>query len=119
MAIPAVLNRDPEPIDIRVVRGDDFTAILEVEGDRSADTFAAAFRRVGSATVVAFTSAVAGAYVPLTDVTPVTLSFTDTISDALGVTIYDRYFWSFKWTVGAAEATIAAGRMYVKEKVVA
>jgi hypothetical protein len=118
MTIPAVIDRAPEVVNIVITAGNDFSAILEVEGDRAGDTFAAAFRRVGVATPTAFTSAVPSAYVPGTNITPVTITMTDTLTE-LPTTVYDRYYWDLKWTSGSSEGTIAGGRMYVKPKVVA
>jgi hypothetical protein len=95
----------PVAIDLRLVQGDDFEMVVDVEGDRDADAFAAALRPARGSTVTVFTTSV-GAYNAGTDSTPVTITMADTTTNDLG----GIYYWDLEWTAsGGAVRTIAAG----------
>lgn len=97
----------PTAIDLRLVNRRDFSMVVDVEGDRSADTFAASLQPAKRPHgVTAFTVTV-GAYDAGDDTTPVTVSLADTTLDAMEA---GAWVWDLKWTTaGGLERTIAAG----------
>jgi hypothetical protein len=102
----------PAQLDIRMVRGDDFSMVVDVEGDRDADAFAAALRTKKIAAVVPFTVSV-GVYSAGLGTTPVTISMADTTTDDL---VPGPHRWDLEWTTaGGAVRTIAAGDVTVLE----
>jgi hypothetical protein len=110
--MPTLYDYGPAVIDLRFVRGDDFSMVVDVEGDRDADAFAAALRTKKVAAVVAFTTAV-GAYNAGLGTTPVTITMADTTTDDLTP---GQYLWDLEWTAsGGAVRTIASGAVTVLE----
>jgi hypothetical protein len=108
--MPTLYDYGPATIDIRMVRGDDFSMVVDVEGDRDADSFAAALRTRKIAAVVPFTVSV-GAYVAPN--TPVTITMPDTTTDDL---VPGPYYWDLEWTTAGGEVrTIAGGTVTVLE----
>jgi hypothetical protein len=106
----------PVTLDIRFVQGDNFSMVVDVEGDRDADAFAASMRPVRSSTTTAFTTSV-GAYVGGTGLTPVTIAMDDSVTLLLTP---GEYRWDLEWTaVGGAVRTIAAGYVMVLDDVTA
>jgi hypothetical protein len=101
----------PAKLDIRMTRGDDFSMVVDVEGDRDADAFAAALRTKKIGAVVAFTTSV-GVYSAGLGTTPVTISMADTVTDDL---VPGPYVWDLEWTSGGNVRTIAAGDLIVLE----
>lgn len=99
----------PATVDIRLVRGNDFSMVVDVEGDRDADTFTAYLRPVASATTTAI-SCSAGAYNAGAGTTPVTLTIADTVTDLLTP---GDHVWDLKWTAAGVERTIAGGAVEV------
>jgi hypothetical protein len=114
--VTTLYDYGPALIDLRFTRGDDFSMVVDVEGDRDADAFAASLRPKRSSTVVAFTTSV-GAYDSGTDTTPITITMADTTTDDL---VPGLYVWDLEWTAsGGAVRTIAGGDAVVREDVTA
>jgi hypothetical protein len=99
----------PATIDIRMVRGDDFSMVVDVEGDRDADTFQASLRTKKIAAVIPFTISVGAYSAPST---PITVTMVDTTTDDL---VPGPYYWDLEWTSGSSTRTIAAGEVTVLE----
>lgn len=116
MPSPVLYDYGPAPVDIILVAKRDFSIVVDVEGDRTADTFAASLRPVRSATVTAFTVTV-GSYDAGEDSTPVTVTMTDSTLDGLDP---GAYLWDLKWTTaGGLERQLAAGSATVAAAVTA
>lgn len=111
MPAPVLYDYDAALIDIRLVQGDDFEMVVDVEGDRSADDFDAACRPARSTSGGAtFTTAV-GSYNAGDDSTPVSITMANTDTDDLDA---GRYLWDLQWTeAGGDIRTIARGGLTV------
>jgi hypothetical protein len=99
----------PAKVDIRMVRGDDFSMVIDVDGDRDADAFAAALRTRKLAAVIPFTVTVGAYSAPST---PITIALADTTTDDLEP---GPYYWDLEWTSAGAVRTIAGGEVTVLE----
>lgn len=95
----------PTTVNLRFTRGDDFEMVLDVEGDRAADTFAAAVANRATSTETAFT-VTAGAYDGTDGTTPVTVAMNDATTAGLTPGLHD---WDLQWTSGGAVRTLLAG----------
>lgn len=105
----ATIDHRPAEVNLQGINvGDDFSQVLSISGDRSAYTFAAKLRPVGSVTETAFTVAVGAYSAPNT---PVTISLTDTVTSGLAV---GDYLWDLQWTDGSSLVlTVASGFLTV------
>ena len=95
----------PTTVHLRFTRGDDFEMVLDVEGDRAADTFAASVANRATGTETAFT-ATAGTYDSADDTTPVTVAMGYATTANLTPGLHD---WDIQWTSGGAVRTLLAG----------
>jgi hypothetical protein len=112
--VSILYSADAVLIDIVLVQGNDFEMVINVEGDISAYSFAAALKPQRGTTTTTFTDAV-GSYNAGTDSTPVTLTLTDAQTDALEAGFY---YWDGKWTTGGGlERTIVRGALEVVRRV--
>jgi hypothetical protein len=108
--MPTLYDYGPATLDLRFARGDDFSMIVDVEGDRDADAFAAALRTKKITTSV-------GAYDAGAGTTPVTISMADTVTDDLTP---GPHLWDLEWTAsGSTTRTILRGDVVVVEDITA
>lgn len=114
--MPALYDADAALLDITFVQGDDFSMVVDVEGDRSADAFAASLRRLRGQTATAFTITV-GSYDSGDDTTPVTVEMPDTTTEDLSP---GEHLWDLEWTeAGGSVRTLLRGTVTVVDDVTA
>ena len=97
----AEITQIPAELDIEVTQGDDWSMLIDADIDLTGYTFASKVEEVdGTSTDITVTE---------TDLSAgqVTLSLTDTETDALSVI---NHKWYFDWTVSGATRRVLAGK---------
>lgn len=105
-----LFDAGPATVDIRMSQGDDFEMVIGVEGDVSADTFAAGLQPNTGAAPTAFTVAV-GSYNAGTDETSITVTMADTVLDGFEPGLH---MWGLRRTDSGQERQFAAGKVVLE-----